>query len=170
MSDTGHRWYAVQSQPNAETKAAGHLVRQGFGIYLPRYMKRRRHARKVDMIAAPLFPRYLFVAIDMETQRWRSIFSTIGVSSLVCNGEIPAAVPDQVIATLKEREDEAGFVRLDLPSPFKPGDKITVLDGAFTDCLGLVESMPDRRRVAILLDLLGRKVRVLVEADSVAAA
>jgi hypothetical protein len=30
--------------------------------------------------------------------------------------------------------------------------------------------MPDRRRVSILLDLLGRKVRVLVESDSVAAA
>ena len=33
--------------------------------YLPRYLKRRRHARRVDIVAAPLFPRYLFVAIDM---------------------------------------------------------------------------------------------------------
>jgi transcriptional antiterminator RfaH len=170
MTETGQRWFAVQSQPNAEMKAAGHLLRQGFGVYLPRYMKRRRHARRVDMVAAPLFPRYFFVSIDMSAQRWRSIFSTVGVSRLVCNGESPAPVPDPVIATLKEREDEAGFVRLDLPPPFKAGDKITVLDGIFTDCLGLVESMPDRRRVSILLDLLGRKVRVLVEADSVAAA
>lgn len=170
MTDTGQRWYAVQSQPNAEAKAAGHLLRQGFGVYLPRYLKRRRHARRVETVAAPLFPRYLFVAIDMSAQRWRSIFSTIGVSRLVCNGDSPASVPDQVIATLREREDDAGFVRLDLPPPFKAGDKITVLDGIFTDCLGLVESMPDRRRVSILLDLLGRKVRVLVESDSVAAA
>lgn len=170
MTETGQRWFAVQSQPNAEMKAAGHLLRQGFGVYLPRYMKRRRHARRVDMVAAPLFPRYFFVSIDMSAQRWRSIFSTVGVSRLVCNGESPAPVPDQVIATLKEREDDAGFIRLDPPPPFRAGDKVMVLDGIFTDCLGLFESMPDRRRVSILLDLLGRKVRVLVEADSVAAA
>lgn len=35
--------------------------------------------------------------------------------------------------------------------------------------LGLYDGMPDRERVAILLDLLGRKVRVLLNAEAVAA-
>jgi transcriptional antiterminator RfaH len=39
------RWYVAQTQPNAEAKAVAHLNRQGFGTYLPRYLKRRRHAR-----------------------------------------------------------------------------------------------------------------------------
>jgi transcriptional antiterminator RfaH len=67
------RWYVVQSQPNAENKAIAHLERQGFTTYLPHYLKRRRHARRVDIVPAPLFPRYFFVAIDMTVQRWRSI-------------------------------------------------------------------------------------------------
>ena len=46
------RWYVVQTQPHAESKAVEHLARQGFGAYLPRYLKRRRHARKVELIAA----------------------------------------------------------------------------------------------------------------------
>ncbi|MGD9769432.1 MAG: transcription termination/antitermination NusG family protein, partial [Pseudolabrys sp.] len=62
MTET-RRWYAVQSQPNAENKAVAHLARQGFETYLPRYLKRRRHARRVETVAAPLFPRYLLVAI-----------------------------------------------------------------------------------------------------------
>ena len=74
-------------------KACWHLARQGFETYLPRYLKRRRHARRVEMLPAPLFPRYLFVAIDMATQRWRSISSTIGVTQLVCAGDVPAPVP-----------------------------------------------------------------------------
>lgn len=170
MTDGGQRWFVVQSQPNAEMKAASHLARQGFAPYLPRYMKRRRHARRVEMVAAPLFPRYLFVTIDMSAQRWRSIFSTVGVSRLICNGENPTPIPDEVIATLKAREDETGFVRLDFRPQFRVGDKIRVLDGIFADCLGIFDGMPDRDRVSILLDLLGRKVRVLVEAESVAAA
>jgi transcriptional antiterminator RfaH len=45
-----------------------------------------------------------------------------------------------------------------------------VLDGAFSSCPGLFEGMAERERIAILLDLLGRKVRVVLDADLVAAA
>ena len=106
------QWYVVQTQANAENKALAHLTRQGFATYLPRYLKRRRHARRVDVVAAPLFPRYLFVEIDMAVQRWRSIYSTVGVSRLVCNGEFPTSVPERVVDLLKKREDASGFIRL----------------------------------------------------------
>src|SRR5207302_5071932 len=128
---TGARWYVVQTQVNGEAKAAQNLQRQDHEIYLPRYLKRRRHARKVDLMAKPLFPRYMFVAIDMATQRWRSIQSTFGVSRLVTNGDDPAMVPEGVVHALKAREDDKGFVRLDNKPAFAPGDKVRVLAGAF---------------------------------------
>jgi transcriptional antiterminator RfaH len=170
MTESRPRWYVVQTHINSEAKAASHLVRQGFGVYFPRYLKRRGHARKVDTVARPLFPRYLFVAIDLATQRWRSIQSTIGVSHLVSWGGSPASVNDGVISELKQREDEGGFIRLDRPVRFTHGDKVRVLEGAFVDSLALVEGTDDRDRVAILLDFLGRKVRVMVGADLIAAA
>ena len=101
-----------RTQPRAESKARVHLGRQGFETYLPRYFKKRRHARRVETVQAPLFPSYLFVAIDREKHRWRSINSTVGVSHLVCNGEEPAPVPDYVIDALRDREDETGLIRL----------------------------------------------------------
>jgi transcriptional antiterminator RfaH len=170
MKNGNQSWYVVQTQPNAENKACAHLARQGFATYLPRYLKRRRHARRVETVAAPLFPRYLFVLIDMTKQRWRSIYSTIGVSRLICAGDTPTPVADEVVAMLKQREDAAGFVKLERPPPFHVGEIIRIVYGAFTDCLGLYDSMSDRDRVAVLLDLLGRKVRVLVDAEAVTAA
>jgi transcriptional antiterminator RfaH len=164
------RWYVVQTQANAENKAVAHLGRQGFITYLPRYLKRKRHARRVDIVAAPLFPRYLFVEIDMAVQRWRPIYSTVGVSRLVCNGDCPAPVPEQVVSLLKSRESTSGFVQLDHHLKFRLGDKVRILEGAFYDCLGIYDGMPDRERVGILLDLLGRKVRVLLDAEAIAAA
>jgi transcriptional antiterminator RfaH len=164
------RWYLVQTQVNGEAKAAQNLLRQGYDIYLPRYLKRRRHARKVDFTARPLFPRYMFVAIDMATQRWRSIQSTFGVSHLVTNGADPAIVPESVIHALKAREDEKGFVRIDSKPAFAPGDKVRVLAGALMDSAGLFSGLTDHDRVSILLDMLGRKVRVLLDADMIAAA
>ncbi len=125
---------------------------------------------RVETVAAPLFPRYVFVAVDLAAQRWRSIYSTVGVARLVCNGDDPAAVPDAVVAALRSREDASGFIGLDSRPAFRPGDKVRVLDGAFSSCLGLFDGMAERERIAILLDLLGRKVRVVLDADLVAAA
>jgi transcriptional antiterminator RfaH len=169
---TLHRpqWFVVQTQANAELKATVHLGRQGFATYLPRYLKRRRHARRVEIVSRPLFPRYLFVSIDVSAQRWRSIYSTVGVSSLLGTGDAPLPVGDEIVEALKRREDDAGFVKLEVRPQFRMGQKIRVLEGVFTDLLGLYDGMPDRDRVAVLLDLLGRKVRVLVEAEAVAAA
>ena len=152
------RWYVVQTQAHAETKAAMHLHRQGFQVYLPRYLKLQRHARRTKTVMAPLFPRYVFVAVDLEVQRWRTIQSTIGVCHLVCSGDYPVAMAASVIDGLKSREDEQGVIKLERRR-FAPGDKVRVLDGVLSDCLGLFESVTDRERVAILLDLLGRKVR-----------
>lgn len=164
------RWYVVQTHVHSENKAAAHLIRQGYEVYLPRYLKRRRHARRVDNVPAPLFPRYLFVGFDHQTARWRSIQSTQGVSHLICNSNEPALMPASVIADLRKREDDSGFIRLDPQPLYAPGDKIRVVDGVFGDSFGLFEGMADRDRVAILLDLLGRKVRVVLDRESVAAA
>jgi transcriptional antiterminator RfaH len=169
MTD-GTRWYVVQTHPHAEAKAAAHLGRQGFNTYLPRYLKRRRHARRIETVAAPLFPRYMFVAVDIAAQRWRTIHSTVGISRLVSNGDSPTAVADAIIDGLKCREDEDGFVKLDRRPRFAPGDKIRVVDGVFSACLGLFESVTDGERIAILLDLLGRKVRVFLDSEFVTAA
>ena len=160
-------WYVVRTHPRAEARAAVNLERQGFETYLPRYLKRWRHARRVELIPAPLFPRYLFIAIDVATQRWRSIQSTFGVAQLVSNGEKPVAVPDETVDQLKRREDERGFVRLARNPQFSRGNTVRVVEGLFSECLGLVEYMTDDERVAILLDLLGRKVRVVMEVDAV---
>jgi transcriptional antiterminator RfaH len=166
----GNSWYVVQTQINAEARAARNLVRQGFEIYLPRYLKRRSHARKIEKVASPLFPRYMFVQIDMVTQGWRSIQSTFGVSHLVLRGADPARVAIDVIGSLKALEDDGGYIKLEQRPKFALGEKVRILDGVFAENLGLFDGMADSDRIAILLDLLGRKVRVSLEAHLVTAA
>ncbi len=164
------QWYVVHTQPNAEARAYANLVRQGFRCYLPRYRARRRHARRVDFVARPLFPRYAFVAIDLDQQRWRAIQSTFGVSHLVCHGERPAPVATAIVEAIRAREDKHGWVLLGTAATLATGARVRVLDGAFADQLGLYDSITDDARVAVLLDLLGRRVRVHLPSESVVAA
>lgn len=163
-------WYVVHTQVNNEAKAARNLAQQGFEVYLPFYLKRRSHARKVEWVPAPLFPRYLFVRINMSTQRWRSIQSTLGVCYLVANGQDPVPVARGVLALLKSREDDRGFIKVEHGPRLSLGEKVRVLAGAFADSFGLFDGLSDRNRVAVLLDFLGRKVRVSIDAEAIAAA
>lgn len=170
MMSGSQQWYVVRTHPYAEYKAAAHLQRQGFEVYLPCYAKRRRHARRTDVIAAPLFPRYLFVSIDLVNQRWQAIRSTLGVVELVCRSGVPVSVTSEVVGCLRKREDAAGFVQLAAAPLFSAGDAVRIVGGTFSECLGLFEAMTDNERVSVLLDLLGRKVRVVMNIDSIEAA
>jgi transcriptional antiterminator RfaH len=162
------RWYVAETQPRAEAKALWHLERQGFTAYLPVYRKRRRHARRTDWVQAPLFPRYLFVKMDMARAAWRAIRSTVGVTRLVCQGDAPAPVPPDVVEDIRLREDDSGCVVVD--PRFRKGESVRILAGALAEQIGLFECATDEDRVVLLLDLLGRRVKVKLPLAAVASA
>lgn len=166
----GPAWYAVQTHARSEFKAHDHLRRQNYQIYLPRHAKSIRHARRTQQVLRPLFPRYLFVLLDLATQGWGSIRSTIGVTDIVCFGGRPASLPPGLIEGLKSQEDESGNVRCTPFRRLKSGDPVVILEGPFSCLVGVCERMTDDERVAILLDLLGRKVRVRLGIEAVEAA
>lgn len=163
------RWYVVHTQPQAEARAAWHLDNQGFAVYLPRYAKRRRHARRIDWVPTPLFPRYLFVGMDLAVARWRAIRSTVGVADLICHGDRPTPVPDGIVETIRAREDDGGVVKLPAAPLFDKGEPVCITEGALRGLTGLFESTTDEERVIVLLDLLGRQVRVRVPLETVQA-
>lgn len=165
-----NRWYAVHTHPKGERKAFDNLRRQGFEAYLPVYGKKRRHARKSDYVAAPLFPRYLFVHMDPEASRWRSIRSTYGVVHLVCSGDSPVPLPAGIVEGIKAQESGQGFVQMDLPLPFKRGDKVEVLEGPLKELTGIFQCLSDDRRVIVLLEMLGRPLKVRLDIDAVGSA
>jgi len=155
-------WYAAYTQPRSEVKAAHHLMEQGFEIYLPRYSKRRSHARRIDTVSAPLFPGYVFVAMDIERVAWRCIDSTVGVSYLVRRGDRPAAVPADVIDALRATEDDQGHIKFNLVEHLRPGEQVSIMGGPFDSLVGTFARMNDRERVVVLLELMGRPTPTVV--------
>lgn len=162
-------WHAVHTQPHHEACAEINLARQGFETSLPRHLRRCRHARKTEMVPRPLFPRYLFVRLDSARDQWRAIHSTFGVNHLVLAGEMPALVPDAVVTEIRAREDGEGFVKLGLAAGIAPGSPVRVTDGIFAEARGILERIAGESRVAVLLCLLGREVRVHIPAASIGA-
>jgi transcriptional antiterminator RfaH len=158
-------WYCAYTQPRMELWARANLWERGLEAYLPLYRKRRSHARRVDWVSAPLFPRYLFVAADLEAGERRRIVSAQGVVQLVAFGERPAAVAPEIVAALRGREDAGGHV--DVRPRFAPGEALRVREGALLNQVGLFQGLDDESRVVVLLTLLNRPVRVRLPAHAV---
>jgi transcriptional antiterminator RfaH len=161
-------WYVVNTHPHQEERAWVNLRRQGYGMCLPRLRKVRRHARREDMVLTPLFPGYLFVRLAPELQAWRAINATFGVRRLLCEGERPRALPAAFVEALEQRMDLDGAVAQP-ESEFMVGEPLRLLSGPFADHIGTMLHVADKDRIALLLSLLGREVKVVVSRRQVAA-
>ena len=149
----GERWYVVHTLPKREPMAKINLELQSFRTFMPLLDKRVRHARRVTDTKIALFPRYLFIALNLERDRWRSVNGTFGVASLVMEIDKPRPAPVGIVETLISSTQRSGlFAPRD---SLAPGDHVTVLNGPFADRIGKVASLAGHERVAILLDLMG---------------
>ena len=157
---TGERWYVVQTLPNRELNARVQLEAQGFRTFLPRYAKSVRHARKLMTVSAPFFLRYLFVALDLGRDRWRSVNGTFGVARLVMGDQYPMPVPSGVVENLQASCGADGH--LQLADRLAVGERVRLLGGPFADMVGKLARLDGGGRVQVLLQLLGGEVSVSV--------
>jgi transcription antitermination factor NusG len=97
-------WRLLYTKARAESWAEINLRKQGFVTLMPRVRQR-------DGLG-PLFPRYLFVGAQAESD-FRPVRSTRGVLYVVQCGEQPARVSPDVIDTIRRRMDAQGIVHLD---------------------------------------------------------
>jgi transcription antitermination factor NusG len=154
----GERWYVAQTLPNREANARAQLEAQGFRTFLPRYAKTVRHARRLMTVSAPFFPRYLFVALDLTRDRWRSVNGTFGVARLIVGDSFPIAVQRGVVESLLACCGADGHVRL--ADRLAIGNPVRVLSGPFADMVGRLARLDSGGRAQVLLQLLGGEVAV----------
>lgn len=119
-------------------------------------------------VNAPFFPGYLFVNLDLDCERWRSINGTIGVIRLVGfgNGGRPLPLPRGFVERLHQFNNGSEDVLDELHA----GDRVRVIGGPLDDICGILESASDHERVTILLSLLGKETRVSLRRGSLIAA
>jgi transcriptional antiterminator RfaH len=161
--DRGTTWFLAQFKPNSHKIAERNLNQQGFQTFLPMQEQTKRAQGKFLTHIRPLFPGYLFVALDIGQGSWRSVNSTYGVTRLVSFGKEPTPVPLGLIAQLMLRCDHEG--KLLPPKLLKPGDQVTLTKGPFTDFVATIDSIAPDKRIWVLMELMGAPTRVAVSAD-----
>jgi transcriptional antiterminator RfaH len=161
-------WYAIHTKPRQEREAEAQLSRQDYRTYLPLLRASRRVRGKWLERIEPLFPRYLFIRVDLETENTAPIRSTRGVAGLVKFGLEVKPVPDLIVDGLMQTE-EGGCHTPDVPV-FNQGDTVTILDGGLAGLKAIYQAETAQERVHLLLDLMGRTNPITLSRHQIAPA
>lgn len=154
-------WFAVQCKPGQEQVAEWTLSTLDLETFLPRQRRERRLRSTWCDEVRPLFPGYLFArfcpALHLHAVRYSR-----GVCRVVGAGEEPWPVEDDIVAEIRSRESEDGFVRLAEPT-WQSGQPVSLQEGPLQGWTGVFDrELDDRRRVVILLDAI-QQARAVVE-------
>ena len=159
-------WFCARTKPKHEHIAAANLRKHlGLEVFSPRLRLEKLTKRGLVSVTEPLFPCYVFVRCVLE-DRLNDIQHTSGVNRMLNFGGVIPAVSDEIIIELRDCFENEDVLQIE--TSLMPGDKVTVADGAFAGMSAFVlKSLPAKKRVQILLEVLGRPVTVEVEREAV---
>lgn len=156
-------WYAIQTKPHREDQAASNIGRLGLAVLLPKVKRERLEYGNRAVSIKPLFPGYLFARFS-PSSHLRSIRYARGVNRVVCFGELPVPLSEEVVDTIKARVGRDGFVNLNSSKSFRKGDQVVVNEGPLQGLAGVFEQeLSDGERAVVLLKTVEYQARVLVE-------
>ena len=167
LHDQCTTWFLAQLKPNSAQIAYKNLDRQGFQTFLPMVEETRQRNGKFLTANRPLFPGYIFVAIDVTKGLWRTVNATYGITKLVSFGKEPAPVQRDLVSQLMLGCDTSG--KLLPPELLEPGDQVMLTNGPFANFAAEVQKIAPDQRVWVLMDIMGAQTRVAVRADQIKA-
>jgi transcriptional antiterminator RfaH len=162
----GSAWYVIQSKPHKENQLSSYLETQGFEVFYPTIEVKPVNPRSSKI--RPYFPRYMFVRTDLEEVGISALQWVPGAIGLVQFQGYAAPVPDNVIIEIRRRMagiQAAGGVQLD---GLKQGDPVQITHGPLAGFEAIFDlQLSGAERVQVLLEMLGRLVKVQVQAGAI---
>lgn len=168
IADATRRWHLVQINQSDFPLAKDQLDWAGYQLYAP--MERDvilPPARKLSLAQrktrhlfgrerlTPYFGSYRFVRFDVKQDPWSDLFKLVGVHGIGCKGNLPVAMPDALIDTLKAKEQQ-GAIPADTPVRalfYNVGEEVKVNNGPFLGFTGKIERVDESGRIRLLLEM-----------------
>ncbi len=153
----GRRWTPVQTNARAEKVVAAACRRLGIAHFLPLRSAVHRYGRRVVSFELPLFPGYLFCALDDESRlallRTRRVVRTLVVHD---DGPLVAALGQLARMSAARLPIE--------PHPYVAvGRRVLITEGPLAGLEGLVVARRNKHRLVVNIDLLRQAAAVTLD-------
>ena len=158
-------WFCLRTQTKREHIAAALLDRlDEIEVFCPRISQIKKTRAGKKRFVEAMFPGYIFAKFQFHAHS-RQVVHSQGITRMVELGErriIPQHVVEDLKASLPENVIEAPDLSI------LPGAEIEVVTGSLKGLNGRVlAQMSAQNRIQILLDFLGREIKVSLAANDV---
>jgi transcriptional antiterminator NusG len=167
VSDDDKQWYVIHTYSGYENKVKTNLEHRIesmgvqdkiFQVVIPTEEEIEIKDGQRRTVQKKVFPGYVLVEMAMSDDSWYVVRNTPGVTGFVGHGTKPAPLDDtDVKRILKQMHKEAPKVKVS----FAQGERVKVVDGPFTDFIGVVDTInAERGKVRVLVSFFGRETPV----------
>ena len=156
-------WYVVHTYSGYENKVKVDIEKTienrklqdqilEVSVPLQEVKKLKNGQRKSSM--KKMFPGYVLLYMIMNDDTWYVVRNTRGVTGFVGPGSKPVPLTEEEMENLGIRTN-------DLIVDFKVGDTIKVVNGAWEDTIGVIQSIDlQKQKIIINVDMFGRETPV----------
>lgn len=164
--DMSPRWYVVHTYSGYENKVKTDLEKTVknreledyfFDIVVPmeEQIEIKDGQRKANL--KKVFPGYVLVKMIVTEETWYIVRNTRGVTGFVGSGTDPIPLTDEEIRAM-------GFDESTINVDYEVNDSVKILQGAFKDYIGNVQSIDkEKHRAKVLISMFGRETPVDVD-------
>jgi len=167
MSNDGKQWYIVHTYSGYEERVKSALEQRVkfmdaedkiFQIVIPTEDEIEIRSGQRRTVTKKVFPGYVLVQMRMNDDSWNVVRNTPGITGFVGGGNKPTPIAEEEVnAILKQMVEGSPQVKVG----FRKVESVRVVDGPFTDFVGLVDEINmGKGKVKVLLTLFGRETSV----------
>ncbi len=161
------RWYVIHTYSGYENKVKTNLEHridsmgaqdQIFQVVIPTEDEIEIRDGQRRTVQKKVFPGYVLVQMLLKDHSWHVVRNTPGVTGFVGSGSKPTPLLDQEVKQiLKAMKREAPKIKVS----FSRGERVKVVDGPFTDFIGVVDDINmEKGKVRVLVSFFGRETPV----------
>ena len=158
-------WFCLRTQTKREHIAAAILSRMSaLEVFCPRISQVKRTRTGKKRFVEAMFPGYIFAKFHYPTH-YRQVVHSQGITRMVELGD-QRVIPDRIIQDLKASIPEGILEATDLS--IEPGAEVEMVAGSLKGLNGKVLArLPAKNRIQILLEFLGREIKIEVNPDDI---
>ncbi len=167
MKNSDKQWYIIHTYSGYEERVKKALEQRIkfmdaedkiFEVVIPTEEEIEIRGGQRRTVTKKVFPGYVLVQMKMDDESWNVVRNTPGVTGFVGSGNKPTALAEQEVnAILKQMTEGTPRVKVG----FRKGESVRVVDGPFTDFVGVVDEINAAKgKVKVMLTLFGRETSV----------
>ena len=167
MDSDGKQWYIVHTYSGYEERVKRSLEQRVkfmdaddkvFQIVIPTEDEIEIRSGQRRTVTKKVFPGYVLVEMRMDDDSWNVVRNTPGITGFVGSSNKPTPLAEEEVNSILKKMTE-GLPQVKVG--FTKGESVRVVDGPFTDFVGVVDEINmGRGKVKVLLTLFGRETPV----------